>query len=57
MENHTGMLVEHKNTAKFSLSFISKENILKQIKILNTSKAIQESKAILKIVRFYRFNL
>ena len=46
MENHPGMLAEHKNTAKFSLSFISKENILKQIKILNTSKAIQESKAI-----------
>ena len=36
------ILKEYKNTTNFSFSFL-KENILKQVKILDTSKVIQES--------------
>ena len=33
---------QYKNRANFSLNFVSKENVLTEIKVLDVSKAIQE---------------
>ena len=40
----------YKNRAKFSFSFTSKEDVLTEIKVLDVSKAIQESYIPVKIV-------
>ena len=33
---------EHENTPKFSINFVSKEHVLEEIQMLDSSKAIQE---------------
>ena len=34
---------KHENTPEFSFNFVSKEHVFDEIKMLNSSKAIQES--------------
>ena len=41
---------EYKNRASFSFNFVSKEDVLTEIKMLNVSKAIQESDIPVKII-------
>ena len=44
--NHPSILTitsEHENTPKFSFNFVSKEHVLEEIQILDSSKAIRES--------------
>ena len=44
--NHPSILAvssEHEKTPRFSFNFVSKEHVLEEIQILDSSKAIQES--------------
>ena len=52
--NHPSILAiasEYKNRANFSLNFVSKEDVLTEIKVLDVSKAIQESDIPVKIIK------
>ena len=52
--NHPSILAiasEDKNSAKFSFNFVSKEDVLTEIKMLDVSKAIQESDIPVKIIK------
>ena len=52
--NHPSILAiapEYKYRAKFSFNLVSKEDVLTEIKILDVSKAIQESDIPVKIVK------
>ena len=40
---------EHENTPKFSFNFVSKEHVLEEIQMLDSSKAIQESDIPVKL--------
>ena len=42
---------EYKNRVKFSFNFVSKEDVLTEIKMLDVSKAIQESDIPVKIIK------
>ena len=42
---------EYKNKANFSFNFISKEDVLKEIKMLHVSKAMHESDIPVKIIK------
>ena len=42
---------ESKNKASFSFNFVSKEDVLTEIKMLDVSKAIQESDIPVKIIK------
>ena len=42
---------EYKNRANFSFNFVSKEDVLTEIKMLDVSKAIQESDIPVKIIK------
>ena len=42
---------EYKNRANFSFSFVSKEDVLTEMKVLDVSKAIQESHIQFKIIK------
>ena len=42
---------EHKNRANFSFNFVFDEDILTEIKMLDVSKAIQESDIPVKIIK------
>ena len=42
---------EYKNWANFYFNFVSKEDVLTEIKVLNVSKAIQESDIPFKIIK------
>ena len=51
--NHPSILAiasEYKNRANFSIYFVSKEDILTEIKVLNVSNPIQESNIPVKII-------
>ena len=43
--------LEYKNRANFSFNFISKEDVLTEIKMMDVSKAIQESGIPIKIMK------
>ena len=52
--NHPSILAiasEYKNRANFSFNFVSKEDVLTEIKVLDVSKAIQESDIPVKIMK------
>ena len=52
--NHPNILAiasEYKNRANFSFNFVSKEDVLTEIKVLDVSKAIQESDIPVKIIK------
>ena len=52
--NHSSILTitsEHENTPKFSFNFVSKELILRKIKTLDSSKAIQENNIPVKLIK------
>ena len=52
--NHPSILTitsEHKNTPKFSFNFVSKEHVLEEIQMLDSSKAIQESDIPVKLIK------
>ena len=52
--NHASILAiasEYKNRANFSFNFVSKEDVLAEIKVLDISKAIQESDIPIKIIK------
>ena len=58
--NHPSILAiasEYKNRANFSFNFVSKEDVLTEIKVLDVSKAIQESDIPVKIIRQMRISL
>ena len=42
---------ENKNRANFSFNFVSKKYVLAEIKVLDVSKAIQESDILVKIIK------
>ena len=42
---------EYKNRANFTFNFVSKEDVLTEIKVLDVSKAIQESDIPVKIIK------
>ena len=42
---------EYKNRANFSLNFVSKENFLTEIEVLDVSKAIQDSDISFEIIK------
>ena len=42
---------EYKNTANFSINFVSKEDFLTEVKVLDVSKALQESDMSVKIIK------
>ena len=42
---------EHENTSKFPFNFVSKEHALEEIEMLDSSKAIQESDILVKIIK------
>ena len=46
-----GIVSEYKNGAIFSFNFFSKEDVLTKIKVLDVSKAIQESDIPVKIIK------
>ena len=53
-KNHPSILAitsEYKNRANFSFNFVSKEDVLTEIKMLDVSKAIQESDIPVKIIK------
>ena len=53
-KNHPSILTitsEHENTPKFSFNFASKEHVLEEIKMLDSSKAIQESDNPVKLIK------
>ena len=50
--NHPSIIAiasEYKNRANFSFNFVSREDVLTEIKVLGVSKAIQESDILGKI--------
>ena len=52
--NHPSILTitsEHENTPKFSFNFVSKEHVLEEIQMLDSSKAIQESDIPVKLIK------
>ena len=52
--NHPSILaitLEYKNRAKFSFNFVSKEDVLTEIKVQGVSMAIQESDNPVKIIK------
>ena len=52
--NHPSILAiasEYKNRANFSFNFVSKKDVLREIKMLDVSKAIQESDIPVKIIK------
>ena len=52
--NHPSILAtasEYKNRANLSFNFVSKEDVLTEIKVLDVSKAIQESDITVKIIK------
>ena len=52
--NHPSILAiasEYTNRENFSFNFVSKEDILAEIKVLDVSKAIQESDIPVKIIK------
>ena len=52
--NHPSILAiasEYKNRANFSFNFVSKEDVLTEIKVLDASKAIQESDVPVRIIK------
>ena len=52
--NHPGILTitsEHENTPKFPFNFVSKEHVLGEIQMLDSSKAIQESDIPVKLIK------
>ena len=52
--NHPSIQVivsEYKNRANFSLDFVSKEDVLTEIKIMDVSKAIQERDIPVEIIK------
>ena len=54
MEKHPSILAiasECKNRANFSFNFVSKENVLTEIKVLDVSKAIQKGDVPVKIIK------
>ena len=53
-KNHTSILAitsEYKNRANFSFNFVSKDDVLTNIKVLDVSKVIQESMILVKIIK------
>ena len=44
---------EYKNRARFSFNFVSKEDVLTEIKVLDVSKATQESDIPVKIIKVH----
>ena len=53
-KNHPSILAitsEYKNRANFSFNFVSKEDVLTEIKMLDVSKTIQESDIPVKIIK------
>ena len=53
-KNHPSILAitsEYKNRANFSFNFVSKEDVLTEIKMMDVSKAIQESGIPIKIMK------
>ena len=42
---------EYKNRANFSVNFVSKEDFLTEVKVLDVSKALQESDMSVKIIK------
>ena len=52
-KNHPSILAitsEYKNRANFSFNFVSKEDVLTEIKMLDVSKAIQEIDIPVKVI-------
>ena len=52
--NYPSILViasEYKNRANFSINFVSKEDFLTEVKVLDVSKALQESDMSVKIIK------
>ena len=51
--NHPSILAiaEYKNKANFSFNFVSKEDVLTEIKVLDVSKAIQESDVPVRVIK------
>ena len=52
--NHPSILTitsEHENTPKFSFNFVSKEHVLEEIQMLDSSKAIQERDIPVKLIK------
>ena len=52
--NHPGILTitsEHENTPKFPFNFVSKEHVLEEIQMLDSSKIIQESDIPVKLIK------
>ena len=52
--NHPSILTitsEHENTPKFSFNFVSKEHVLEEIQMMDSSKAIQESDIPVKLIK------
>ena len=52
--NHPSILTitsKHENAPKFSSNFVSKEHVLEEIQILDSSKAIQESHIPVKLIK------
>ena len=47
---YTSNSIRHKIRANFSFNFVSKEDVLTEIKVLDVSKAIQESDIPVKII-------
>ena len=55
--NHPSILAtasEYKNRTNFSFNFVSKEDVLTEIKVLDVSKAIQESDIPVKIIKIFK---
>ena len=54
--NHPSILAiasEYTNRENFSFNFVSKEDVLTEIKVLDVSKAIQESDIPVKIIKIF----
>ena len=52
--NHASILAitsEYKNRANFSFNFVSKKDVLAEIKVLDVSKNVQESDIPVKIIK------
>ena len=55
--NHPSNLViasEYKNRANFSFNFVSNEDVLTEIKVLDVSKGLQERYIPVKIIKAYK---
>ena len=52
--SHSSILAiasEYKNSANLSFNFVFKENVLTEIKVLDVSKATQETDILVKIIK------